>query len=224
MNLYDEESKEIKIPGFVQDKGNEDSDEVDMSIFKMSDEELYDDVEEEEEEEEVTKPSRRRRKKSTAILILGLVLIGVLLITSFVSIIFAIKEHNKVSTLNTQVTQLKAANTDLTTQVNSLNNEIEELNKKLEEVQNGGAVVDPDNKYPKGTVLYVTEAGQGMGVKKTASMDSEFVDDSFYDWGDKITLIADGVKDADGNIWGQIDKGFIRIEYKGEIWCTTEEQ
>ena len=222
MNLYNEESKEIKIPGFVENKNNDDLDDVDMSIFDMSDEELYDDLEEEEEEN--TKPSKHSRKKSTTILILGLVLIGVLFITSFVSVIFAIKEHNKVSTLSTQVTQLKAANTDLTTEVNSLNNTVEELNKKLQEAQNGGAIVDPDNKYPKGTVLYVTEAGQGMGIKKTASMESEFIDDSFLDWGDKITLIADGVKDADGNIWGQIDKGFIRIEYKGEIWCSTEEQ
>lgn len=221
MSLFDEESKEIDIPNFVEDKNVENSDDVDMSIFKMSDEELYDDY---EETEEIEKPRSYRRKKSTAVLILGLVVIGVLLITSVVSIVFALKEHNKSTSLNMEVTQLKAANTDLTTEINSLNAKIDELNKKLEEALNGGATTDPDNKYPKGTVLYVTELGQGMGIKKTASMDSEFVDDSFLNWGDKVTLTADAVKDEKGNYWAKIDKGFIRIEYNGEIWASTEEQ
>ena len=41
-----EKQQELDIPDFVEDKTNSDS-SIDMSIFKMSDDELYDDVTEE---------------------------------------------------------------------------------------------------------------------------------------------------------------------------------
>lgn len=224
MNLYNNDESEFDIPDFVEEKDEETTEntdeDVDLSIFKMSEEELYDDVDDETEEQE----PRRRHKKSSSTIILCLVLAGILLITSVVSIIYAFKEHNKVNGLNAEITQLKQQNTDLQTSVNSLNTTIDDLNKKIEEINNSGASTDPDKKYPSGTVLYITEDGQGMGIKAKASIDSDFVDSSILDWGDKVTLVGDAVKDADGNYWGKIDKGFIRIEYNGEIWASTEQQ
>ena len=53
----------------------------------------------------------------------------------------------------------------------------------------------------------------------------EYVDDSFLNWGDRIVLVADAVKDNEGNYWGEIEQGYIRIEYNnGEIWASLYEQ
>ena len=96
-------------------------------------------------------------------------------------------------------------------------------------MKNAGNASDPNNKYPSGTVLYITEEGGNQGVRVSASVDAETATDSdganivLY-WGDKITLIGNATIDNDGNYWGEINSGFIRIEYDDEIWATTEEQ
>ena len=78
-------------------------------------------------------------------------------------------------------------------------------------------------------MLYITEDGGNQGVRVSASVDAETATDSdgtsiVKYWGDKVTLTGDATVDNDGNYWGKIDSGFIRIEYDGEIWATTEEQ
>ena len=45
-NPYENQDETIDIPDFVEDKTKTESSTVDMSIFKMSDDELYDDVDE----------------------------------------------------------------------------------------------------------------------------------------------------------------------------------
>ena len=228
MNLFERDEKEntVDIPDFVEEKDDTDSTSVDMSIFKMSDEELYDDVPKKEVKEEKTSSPR---KKSNSTIILCLVLIGILLVTSVVATIYAFKEHKKVAGLETENTQLKAQNTDYQNAINGLNGQIEELNAKLEEKNNAGTSSDPNNKYPAGTVLYITEDGGSQGVREKASKDSDTVTDNSGNpvvlyWGDKITLTADATVDDNGTYWGKTDKGFIRIEVGDEIWASVEPQ
>lgn len=225
MNLFEKDetnTNTVDIPDFIEDK--DESTSVDMSIFKMSDEELYDDVPKKKAEKKQDNDNHEGgKKKSNATIILCLVLIVVLLATSAVAIIYAFKEHSSKAELDTKISQLTAQNTELQNTVSSLNNQIAELNAKIENNNNAGTSTDPNKKYAKGTVLYITEDGNGQGVKEKATMDSDFTTDTLY-WGDKVTLKADATVDDDGTYWGKIDKGYIRIEYKGEIWATTDPQ
>lgn len=217
------DNKKVDIPDFVEDT---DSTSVDMSIFKMSDDELYDDAPKKKDTKE---PKTTGKKKSNSTIVLCLVLIGILLVTSVVSLIYAVKEHGKVSTIQDELTQVKAQNTDLQNTVNSLNGQVAELNAKLEENKNSGTSSDPNNKYPSGTKLYITEDGGSQGVREKASKDADTVTGSdgnplvLY-WGDSVTLTADATIDADGTYWGKYDKGYIRIEVGDEVWATTDPQ
>ena len=224
MNLFDDEKNNtLDIPDFVEEKDDTDSQDVDMSIFNMSDEELYDDVPKKQD-----KP--KTKKKSNSTIVLCIVLICILLVTSIVATIIAFKEHSSYTKLEEELTQVKATITDYQTKINEKDNQISLLSTELESLKNSNTVSDPDNKYPKGTVLYITEDGHKQGVRVTADVNSETAkrsDGSSYVlyWGeDAVTLIADATVDSDGNYWGQIDGGFIRIEYNGEIWASTEKQ
>ena len=222
MNLFDDEKNNtLDIPDFVEEKDDTDSQDVDMSIFNMSDEELYDDVPKKQD-----KP--KTKKKSNSTIVLCIVLICILLVTSIVATIIAFKEHSSYTKLEEELTQVKATITDYQTKINEKDNQISLLNTELENKKNSNTVSDPDNKYPKGTVLYITEDGHIQGVRETANVSADTVQKSggsyvLY-WGDSVTLTADATIDSDGNYWGQIDGGFIRIEYDGEVWATTEEQ
>lgn len=223
MNDYDNQKTDtVDIPDFVEEKEDTDS-SVDMSIFKMSDDELYDDAPKSENK------NSQGKKKSNSTLVLCLVLICILLVTSAVGIIYSLKEHKKVSSLNDEITQLKATNNDLQTKIGTLNSEKEALEAKLKEKENAGTSSDPNNKYPSGTTLWITEDGSTQGVRVTASKDAETAVDSegnmivLY-WGDKVVLTADATVDSNGTYWGKIDTGFIRIETNGEVWASTEQQ
>ena len=60
-----EKQEELDIPDFVEDKTNSDS-SIDMSIFKMSDEELYDDVTDDnlqyEDDFDDLKPKKKKKQ------------------------------------------------------------------------------------------------------------------------------------------------------------------
>lgn len=224
MNLFEkDENKGMDIPDFVEEKDDTDS-SVDMSIFKMSDDELYDDV---KKEEKVSNKNSGGKKKSNSTIVLCLVCIGILLVTSIVSTFFAIREHSNAATLTDQVNQVKASYNDLQNQLNQANAKVEELTKQIEDAKKAGTSSDPNNKYPSGTLLYITEAGHSQGVRVSASKDADNAVDAdgsnivLY-WGDEVTLTADATVDSNGVYWGKYDKGFFRIEVDGEAWASTE--
>ena len=224
MNLFEkDETNTVDIPDFVEDKDTTESTSVDMSIFKMSDDELYDDEPKKKVSKESSDNVSAPKKKSNSTILLCLVLIGVLLVTAGVSIFYAFKEHSSKAELEATVSQLTAQNNDLQNSINALNGQIAELNAKIEQNNNAGSSTDPNKKYASGATLYITEEGAGQGVKEKASMDADFTDETLY-WGDKVTLLADATVDSDGTYWGKIDKGYIRIEYKGEIWASLDPQ
>lgn len=212
------------IPDFIEDKDDTDSSSVDMSIFKMSDEELYDDVPKKKKEVKTSS-----KKKSNSTIILCLVLIGILLVTTVVSLIYAVKEHGKITTVNDELTQVKAMNVDLQKTIDTLNAKVTELNATIEQQKNAGTTSDPNNEYPSGTKLYITEIGGSQGVREKADKDSDTVLDSdgtplvLY-WGDSLTLTADATIDDNGTYWGKYDKGYIRIKVGDEVWATTTPQ
>lgn len=206
------------VPGFMKDDDTQTT-SVDMSIFKMSEDELYDEPLKKETKNVVKEP-KKKSGSSTLLIVLCILLFVVSAVAGFI----AFKEHSKVSDIQAQLDQAVAQTTDYQNQISSLNSQIADLNKQLDDLKNIGTFSDPDKKYVKGTDLYITEEGQSMGYKKKPSVDSEFVDSSILNWGDKVTLINDAVLDKDGNYWGETDKGFIRIVYNGKEWASTEKQ
>ena len=167
MNLFDDEKNNtLDIPDFVEEKDDTDSQDVDMSIFNMSDEELYDDVPKKQD-----KP--KTKKKSNSTIVLCIVLICILLVTSIVATIIAFKEHSSCTKLEEELTQVKATITDYQTKINEKDNQISLLNTELESLKNSNTVSDPDNKYPSGTKLYITEDGHMQGVREKASVSAD---------------------------------------------------
>ena len=219
MTNFNDDDKTITIPDFMDDKDTDSS--VDMSIFKMSDDELYDDVPKKEEKKKTSK------KKVNSTLVLCLVVIGFLVVALTVVSVYAFKQHSSYIADHDKATQLEAANKDLTAKVSTLDAQVITLQAKIKEIEENGTVSDPDAKYKKGAKLYITEDGSSQGVRTKASVESEVVtkDGSDYVlyWGDTVTLVEDAKKDADGNYWGKIDGGYIRIEYDGEEWATLDE-
>ena len=206
------------VPGFMNDDDTQ-STSVDMSIFKMSDDELYD----EPSKKEANNYNKAPKKKSSSSILLAVLCILLFVVAAIAGFI-ALKEHSKASDLQTQLDQTIAQAADYQNQVSKLNGEISSLNQQIEDLKNAGTSSDPENKYSKGTDLYITEEGQSMGYKTKPSVDSDFVDSTILNWGDKVTLIKDAVLDEKGNYWGETDKGFIRIVFDGKEWASTEKQ
>lgn len=222
----------MDIPDFVEDKTATESTSIDMSIFKMTDDELYDDVPK-NETSSISNPSPKKKSNST--LVLCLVLCGILLVTSVVSIIYAFKQHSVVADLEASLAQTQAQINDYKVLVDTKDTQIAELNSKIEEMSTAGTTSDPNNKYPKGTTLFVTEDGGSAAVTSSTNSDDK-TEHTLY-WGDSFTLTQDAAKDSSGNYWGKIDKyyskqdgkdvsvdGYVRIEWNGEIWASTEQQ
>ncbi|MBO7676425.1 MAG: hypothetical protein J6S49_02810 [Erysipelotrichaceae bacterium] len=127
----------LDIPDFVEDKTTTDS-SVDMSIFKMSDDELYDDnsTEEDEEYDEDYRPVRKKGNSSTS-LIICLILIVVLLATTIGALIYGVKQHNSYVKVNTENVQLKANEDNYKKQIADKDATIANLTAQLEQKESG---------------------------------------------------------------------------------------
>lgn len=139
-NIYDElydvdEEDTVTIPDFVEDKTGKrpssmtDSTSVDMSLFKMSDDELYDDDDDETDSREP------RRKGSGASLALCLVLIFLLLATSAAAVFYALKQRNAYKDVYVKYEQLQAQQSEYQKQIDSKDQMIDDLNRQIEELK-----------------------------------------------------------------------------------------
>jgi hypothetical protein len=130
-NPYENQDETIDIPDFVEDKTKTESSTVDMSIFKMSDDELYDDVDETLENED---GEYVPRKKSTA-LVLSMIINFILLAACIGAIVYALNQHKAYVKANTENQQITASQEVLKQQINERDQTIEQLNKQIEDLQ-----------------------------------------------------------------------------------------
>lgn len=132
MNMFGknpyEKDETLDIPDFVEDRTTTNSESVDMSIFKMSDEELYDDEENNDDSYREVKP---RRAGSNTSLVLCLIIIGLLLITSVASLIYAFKQHSAYVKANTNYLQVLANEETYKKQLAEKDATIEALNQQI---------------------------------------------------------------------------------------------
>ena len=217
-SYYEDDNETLTIPDFVEDRNGTssnasptltDSTSVDMSLFKMSDEELYDDVDKREVVDE-----QRPRKRSKATLVLSLVLIGLLLLTSIGAILYALKQRNSYVEANTKYLQLQANQEEYQKQIAEKDAKIAELNKEIEELK-----AKPSS---KGTVYEITEGP--ISFRKTPSVDGEsttYEGNEYAENGEKYTVleVIDDEND-EGRRWAKIsDNVYFCIGYWDSIWA-----
>lgn len=202
------ENNEVNIPSFV-DEGTTTS-SVDMSIFKMSDKELYDDNLEDDDLNDDYSP-KKPKNKITAILIIMGVIIALLLAISIISIIGKSQAEAKVASLTAEVETLNAKATTDSASISKLKEEkkqLEEENKKLKEEATKKEEKEKEtaDETEDGETTYIVVYEDGVVVREKASASSDAIaslgkDDTFTGY--------DITTDADGNTWVECWDGYI---------------
>lgn len=191
-----------------------------MSIFKLSEEELYDDVKPTRE-----KKTRSPKKKTTRNMIIMMVVAGVAVITAIIALVWGINQQKLYKEAQANFELAQAKNKTYETRVAELEKSVTDLENKIKEIESAGAKAD--SKYTAGVTLRITEEGGQQGIRTKASTDSEIamVDGHQYVlyWGETVKLLEDAVVDSNGTYWGKIEGGFVRIEVDGVAWATVVE-
>jgi cell division protein FtsB len=159
-----EKKEELDIPDFIEDKTNSDS-SIDMSIFKMSDDELYDDVTDETDEydEDYEDYQPKRKRKGNGPVIVCLIIIFLLLAALAGSVFYALKQHEAYVKANTAYLQVQANEDNYKKQIAEQGATIEALNKQIEEMQKN------DGSIGEGDIVYeITDGGMRFRVEPTS--------------------------------------------------------
>ena len=136
----------VDIPDFVEKDDTNNS--VDMSVFKMKDEETDED---EYEEEGERKPFRLKNK----VVMLGAIALGVMLLILVVLLIFGISRGKALKTLQAQYDTYVA---DATAKIGEYEAKIQDLNRQIEELKNPTQPVNPDSPTSDSKGKYVITA------------------------------------------------------------------
>lgn len=214
---YDQtDENTVTIPDFVEDKTNTsttsttDSTSIDMSIFKMSDDELYDDVDKNESRDQEYRP----RKKSNVTTILSFVLIGLLLLTSIGAIIFALRQRSAYVEANTKYLQLQANQEAFQKQIAEKDEEIAKLQQEIEDLKSKPSA--------SGSTYLIVDGP--ISFRKQPSVDGESTTYNGQDYAEngeeyKVIEIIDDQVDP-GRRWAKIsDDVYFCIGYFDSIWA-----
>ena len=206
MNDYEAKNSEdgLDIPDFLEDTKTGSSTSIDMSIFKMSDDELYDDNEVEEDEDdnddfEDLKPKKRR--KSNTPIIICLITIIILLATCIGAFIYAVNQHKAYVDINTKYVQVQANEENYKKQLAEKDATIEALQAQINNSGSGSG------QSTSGTVYEIVDGP--ITFRKEPTSDAEattFNGKEYAETGDKLTVI-EVVNDKDvsnGPKWAKV--------------------
>lgn len=194
-----------------------------LSIFKLSDEELYGDAPKDPEEKKKTPMKKTKRN-----MIIMLVVTAVAVLATVVALLWGINQKNLYTEANEKVELLTAKNQTCEKEINTLNSRVSELEAQLKAAEEAGSK-KTDSEYKAGVTVMITEEGHTQTVRKKASEEKDnnlvIKDDGtsyvLY-WGEKVKLVEDAIVDANGTYWGKIDKGYIRLIVDGVEWATVQ--
>lgn len=222
----------VDIPDFVENK----DDSIDMSVFKMADEEAKNSEPDFDDEEEYD-DEPRRKLSSKGIVIIGGVLIVLLLIAAISGWIFGISKSNSLNKLQADYeavqVELNKAKEDVTTlsaQNVELNAKIAGMEVKEEDTPASDEEVKGD-KYKFAGDINVRD---GVGSSKFANykdLPTTVQDVLYYNEDLKTLTTRDGAiivvsetkADSAGNTWGKVAKNaWICLKYNGEEWATKQ--
>ena len=206
---------DLDIPDFVEDRT--DSDSIDMSIFKMSDEELYDDVSGDTKvysDDYDDYDDEPKRGKNTT-LILCFIIIGLLLLALAGSIFYGLNQHQAYVKANTAYLQMQANEANYKKQIADQATTIETLSKELEEAKNP--------KKGEGNIVYEITDGP-ISFRNEPSRDGEIVSYNGSELagnGEKYNVIevVKGTDDPDYS-WAKVaDNVYFCLGTADDVWA-----
>ena len=215
----------VDIPDFVEKK----DDDIDMSVFKMADEQANNNFDIEDDEYEDDEEPRRKLSPKGLIIIGGIVIV-LLLVAAVSGWIFGISKNNSLNKLEAEYTTLKTKYDDSAKQVEDLTNQITIMKAEAEKAASSSSSSSteeaPNTKYKMEGDVSVRKSA---GSKEFADFNKlpDAVADQLYNNEDLKTLTTrDGAilpvyetKDVSGNTWGRIaDNAWVCLKFQGEEW------
>lgn len=207
----------VDIPDFVETK----EDDIDMSVFKMSEDELksntssldfaaedeydYDDDEEDDEP--------KRKLSAKGVVLVGGLLIAVLLITTIIGFVFGFSQKGKVKELQAQVETVNAQLVEANNKVTALQNEITAMKAAAEaekepQPQTGGS----SYKIVSSSGIRVRNAAGATGNSYAKEADCKVLKDVNINEG--VIMLSSGADvnvyetvEVSGATWGRIVDG-----------------
>ena len=215
-NPYENQDETLDIPDFFEDnnsfeKQETDSGTVDMSIFKMSDEELYDDVSQEDDGQETGTRTINRKLNTTALLVLGIMLL--LLATCVGSLIYAASQHRAYVKANTNYNQVLANQDAYKQQIAEKDAMIESLNKQIEELKNKSVHTAGTYEIIDGPITFRSTPERSDDNSTTYNGYSTAEDGEKFD-------VVDVVKDSEGYSWAKVaDDVYFCLGTSDDVWA-----
>lgn len=217
-NPYENQEETLDIPDFLEEKNvftTTDS-SIDKSIFKMSDEELYDDTGDIGSQEDDDRPARSSRKRSNVPLIISIITICILLAACIGAAIFALNQHKAYVKVNTEYQQLLSNQNTYKDQLAQKDAIIADLNKQLEEYSK--------NKPSSDSLVYVVTDGPLSFRKAPVHEEPDFISyqgaESLED-GERFTAleIVTGTDDPEYTYAKIADGVYICLGTPDEPWA-----
>ena len=213
-----ERNEDLDIPDFVEDKNSNDtSTSIDMSIFKMSDDELYDTDEYEEYDDDEEYVSKSKKRKKMMPLIICMIIIFLLLIVSIASIFYALKQHESYVKANTAYLQLQANEESYLQQLSQKDAQIDALNAELEALKNnsqGGG---------QGSLVYeITDGPVSFRNKPSRTADKTEYNGEEYAYNNEKFNVIEVVKGEDDPdySWAKLkDNVYFCLGTSDEVWA-----
>lgn len=215
----------VDIPEFVEKNDND----IDMSVFKMADNQ-NDNFDDDEYDEE---PSRKISPKG--IMILGGILIVLLLIAAISGWIFGISKNNSLTKLQAEYETVTKKLTEAETTITTLQNNNTVLQAELDKYKDGGSSSAGGETTVSGDKY---KFSGDVGVRPSAGNLDEYADftklpdnvaDCVYQNGkmvttrDNVILTVSETKEVNGNLWGKVAKNaWIAIKYDGKEFATKQ--
>lgn len=212
-----EKDETLDIPDFLEDTSDDPS--VDMSIFKMSDKELYDDVEDGEnnDEEYIEKPKRNNGGSNTFLVIVSIILFLSTLIAAFV----AYTKVNDYKEINSLYLDTQVKNEELKAEITKKDEEIAKLNGLI---NNGGNKQDDNTNEPTSKDTYVVSDGP-ISFRSEPSRDKENLieyngEEKAYNGEEFVALeVVKGTDDAEYTYIKIAEDVYLCLGTPGEVWA-----
>ncbi|MBQ1508067.1 MAG: hypothetical protein IIZ47_01465 [Erysipelotrichaceae bacterium] len=199
-NPYESQNT-MDIPDFVEAKKEEESQSVNMEVFKL-------DADEYEEK----KPVKRERHVRNNIVLIGAILLAAFMLLSIFSLIYAANQRNalKAKTVEYDALVKKTAERekDYEAQIQNLKDQIENMSKS-----SSGETI-PDKPVTGETTVWVITASNGVNVRVDHDIESERVRSA--DNGTQVTVVGELYRDDEGRQWGHLDDGNWLVLINGE--------
>ena len=210
-NPYENQKDTLDIPDFFEEKTSEatDSNTVDMSIFKMSDEELYDDVSDNEDLDTLDRSSR----KLNVTALLGLLVMLLLLATCVGSLLYAYSQHKAYVNVNTKYNQILANQDAYKQQIAEKDALIENLYKQIEDIRNTSNPYVGVYEVVDGPISFRTSA------QKSEDNTTTYNSNDTAENGERFSVI-EVTRDFEGYYWAKLaDNVYFCIGTSDDVWA-----